>query len=212
MRYSAVLFDLDGTLIDSTRLILDSYRHTMQVHFGRTYPDSEWLEGLGTPLRVQFHRFTSDAAEVERMIATYRDWNLAHHDAMVRAFPGAVETVRSLNGRGVRLAIVTSKNRHGVQMGLDLCGFTGLFDTIVTSDDLEASKPDPAPVLTALERLDTPPGSALFVGDSPHDIAAGRNAGATTAACLWGPFGRTRLAAERPDFFLTSFAELPALL
>ncbi len=212
MRFGAVLFDLDGTLIDSTRLILDSYRHTVQRHFGRAYPDSEWLEGLGTPLRVQFHRFTTDEAEVQRMIATYRDWNLAHHDAMVRAFPGAVEAVRSLDRRGIRLAIVTSKNRHGVQMGLDLCGFNGLFDAIVTSDDLEASKPDPAPVLVALERLDTAPGSALFVGDSPHDIAAGRNAGVSTAACLWGPFERSRSAAKRPDFFLNSFTELPALL
>ncbi len=212
MRFSCVLFDLDGTLIDSTRLILDSYRHTMQVHFGRSFPDAEWIEGLGTPLRVQFRRFTDDDAEIQRMIATYRDWNLAHHDAMVRAFPGAVEAVRDIRGRGARLAIVTSKNRHGVDMGLARCGFDGLFDTIVTSDDLEASKPDPAPVIAALERLAVAPRTALFVGDSPHDIAAGRNAGTSTAACLWGPFDRARLEAERPDFVLRSFADLPALL
>ena len=68
MRFTAILFDLDGTLIDSTRLIVESYHHTMRVHRGQTFPDSEWIAGLGTPLRVQFRRFTDDAAEVQRMI------------------------------------------------------------------------------------------------------------------------------------------------
>ena len=212
MRFTAVLFELDGTLIDSTRLIIESYHHTMRVHRGRTLPDAEWIAGLGTPLRVQFRKFTDDPAEVQQMIDTYREWNLSHHDAMVRAFPGAVDTVTSLKIRGARLGIVTSKNRHGVERGLNLCGFDGLFDEIITSDDLEASKPDPAPVLAALSRLDAPALSTLFVGDSPHDIAAGRDAGTRTAACLWGPFTRETLAAERPDYWLNSFPELGAIV
>lgn len=212
MRFQTVLFDLDGTLIDSTRLIIESYHHTMRVHRGQTFPDSEWIAGLGTPLRVQFRRFTDDPAEIERMIATYREWNLAHHDAMVRPFPGALDAVRRLKSGGARLGIVTSKNRHGVELGLELCGFDGLFDVIVTSDDLQASKPDPAPVRAALERLPAEPEGTLFAGDSPHDIAAGRDAGTRTAACLWGPFDRARLAEERPDFFVTSFPELADLI
>ena len=212
MRFRAVLFDLDGTLIDSTRLIIESYHHTMRVHRGHTLPDSDWIKGLGTPLRVQFRRFTDDPDEVQRMIATYREWNLAHHDEMVRGFPGAVQATRALKDGGVKLAIVTSKNRHGVQLGLDLCGFDGLFDTIVTSDDLEASKPDPAPVLAALAALGEPANSAIMVGDSPHDIAAGRDAGTSTAACLWGPFERAALASERPDYYLTSVQELAPLV
>jgi len=212
MRFRAVLFDLDGTLIDSTRLIIESYHHTMRVHRGQTFPDAEWIQGLGTPLRVQFRRFTDDPDEVQRMIATYREWNLAHHDEMVRAFPGAVDAVRALKDGGTKLGIVTSKNRHGVRIGLALGGFDGLFNTIVTSDDLEASKPDPAPVLAALAALGEPAEAALFVGDSPHDIAAGRNAGTRTAACLWGPFERAVLEAESPDHCLTSFDELPPLV
>jgi len=212
MRFGAILFDLDGTLIDSTRLILESYHHTMRVHRGRTLPDAEWIEGLGTPLRVQFRRFTSDEDEVQRMIATYREWNLANHDAMVRAFPGAPETVRDLRGAGAKLALVTSKNRLGVERGLAVCGFDGLFDALVTSDDLAASKPDPAPVRAALDLLGATADSTLFVGDSPHDIAAGRDAGTKTAACLWGPFERARLAAERPDYYLNSIQELPRLV
>jgi pyrophosphatase PpaX len=211
VRFPAILFDLDGTLIDSTRLIIESYHHTMRVHRGTTFPDSEWIQGLGTPLRVQFRRFTDDPDEVQRMIATYREWNLAHHDEMVRAFPGAVDATRTLKQGGARLAIVTSKNRHGVKIGLERCGFDGLFDTIVTSDDLEASKPDPAPVVAALAALGEPAAAALMVGDSPHDIASGRDAGTRTAACLWGPFERGVLAAERPDYYLNSFQDLVLL-
>ena len=211
MRFRAILFDLDGTLIDSTRLIIESYHHTWRVHRGHTLPDAEWIAGLGTPLRVQFRRFTDDPGEVERMIATYREWNLAHHDEMVRGFPGATDAVRALKRGGAKLAIVTSKNRHGVELGLGQCGFDGLFDTLVTSDDLQASKPDPAPVTAALAALDERPDAALFVGDSPHDIAAGRDAGTRTAACLWGPFDRGVLAAERPDHFLASFRDLLAI-
>jgi pyrophosphatase PpaX len=211
VRFPVVLFDFDGTLLDSIRLIIESYHHTMRVHGLAPQPDGFWIEGLGTPLRVQFRRFTDDPAEIERFIATYREFNLAHHDATVRAYPGALDAVRDLKSKGARLGIVTSKNRHGLQMGLDLCGFTGLFDVLVTSDDPVESKPSPQPVLAALSRLGAAPAEALVVGDSPHDIASGRDAGAATAACLWGPFTREQLRVERPDHWLERFPELLAL-
>jgi pyrophosphatase PpaX len=212
VRFSTILFDFDGTLVDSIELILESYRHTLRVHRGHTPGDDVWLEGLGTPLRVQFRHFTEDPDEIQAMIATYRDWNLANHDRMVRAYPGAVEAVKALHASGARLGIVTSKNLHGLKMGLELCGFDGLFDAFVTSDSLEASKPDPAPVLAAIEQLGGAAERTLMVGDSPHDIAAGRDAGTSTAACLWGPFPRERLTLERPDHWLSTFPDLLALL
>ena len=211
VRYPVILFDFDGTLVDSVRLILDSYHHTMRVHGLPQHSDAFWVAGLGTPLRVQFRRFTCEEAKVQQLIATYREFNLTHHDTMVTAYPGAVETVRALKARGSRLGIVTSKNRHCLDMGLTLCSFDGLFDVLITSDDLEASKPSPEPVHAALSLLGETPTSALFVGDSPHDIAAGRDAGTTTAACLWGPFSREQIEAERPDHWLFSFADLTAL-
>jgi pyrophosphatase PpaX len=208
VRFPVVLFDFDGTLVDSIRLIIESYHHTMRVHRLAPQPDAFWIAGLGTPLRVQFRRFTDDEDEVERLIVTYREWNLSHHDGMVRPYPGALDAVRSLKARGTRLGIVTSKNRHGLQKGLVLCGFDGLFDVLQTSDDPVESKPSPAPVLAALTKLGAAPAHALVVGDSPHDIASGRDAGAATAACLWGPFTRTQLEIERPDHWLEGFADL----
>ena len=211
MRFPAILFDLDGTLIDSIELILESYRHTMRVHRGASPPDALFLAGLGTPLRVQLREFCETNAELDQMIATYREWNMANHDRMVTAYPGALETVRALKADGTRLAIVTSKNLRGLQRGLTLCGFDGLFDVLVHCDSLPESKPDPAPVRLALKELGASAGEALFVGDSPHDIASGRTAGTRTAACLWGPFEKGRLAEERPDYWLSSFADLLAI-
>lgn len=204
-----MLFDFDGTLADSIELILESYRHTMRIHRpGQRFPDSMWLEGLGTPLRVQFRSFTSDPAEVQAMIATYREWNLANHDRMVRPYPGALDAVRALKDRGARLGIVSSKNRGGIDRGISHCGFENLFESFVCADTMELCKPDPAPVRHAIEQLGGDPRGTLFVGDSPHDIAAGRDAGTTTAACLWGPFDRARLERERPDHWLDSFDDL----
>ena len=209
MRYNTVLFDLDGTLIDSIELILSSYRHTMQIHRGNPMSDDLWIAGLGTPLRVQFRHFTDDSEEVEAMIATYREHNIANHDRMVTAYPGALGTVRALKAAGIRLGIVTSKNDRGLERGLNLCGFNGLFDSLVTCDTLPESKPDPAPVRRCLTDIGHAEGHrALFVGDSPHDIAAGNGAGIETAACLWGPFDREQIARENPTFWLESFEDL----
>ena len=198
----AVLYDFDGTLADSTELIMRCYRHTMATHLGECPPDEAWLAGFGTPLETQIARFARDAREHDAMLATYREHQNEHHDTLLRPFPGAVETVAELKRRGVALAIVTSKHRRATLWGMDICGIAELFDVIITPEDVENAKPHPEPVHLALSRLGVRPEEALFVGDSPHDMVSGRAAGTRTAAALWGPFPRAALLAERPDFAL----------
>jgi pyrophosphatase PpaX len=206
------LFDLDGTLIDSIELIRRSYLHTLREHFG-TEPERDfWLAGLGRPLVWQFSQLTSDAREIEAMVATYRRYNFEHHDAMVCAFPGAVDAIRALHERGTSLGIVTSKARHGALRGLSHCGLDlRWFGAIVGADDVEAHKPDPTPVRRALELLGARAETTVMVGDSPHDLAAGRAAGTRTAAVAWGPFPREHLLATEPDFWLESPREIADL-
>src|SRR5258706_8716938 len=114
------LFDLDGTIIDSIELILRSYRHTMQLHRANEPmpPDDMWIQGLGTPLWAQFGQITEDKEEIERMVQTYRTYNLAHHDALVQPYDGIVDEIHLLNQHRKRLGDVTSKLRDGAMRGL----------------------------------------------------------------------------------------------
>lgn len=200
-RLTTVLFDLDGTLIDSIRLILDSYHHTLSVHGIPPRTDDDWLRGIGTPLRSQFAEW-AESPGIEAMIATYRDYNLAHHDSRVLPYPGIVDMVRAVRQAGFLTGLVTSKNRSGALRGLRLCGLDDAMDVLVGADDVEHPKPHPEPVLKALVDLGQSPGTAMYVGDSIHDMESGRAAGVLTAAVLWGPFGREHLQGTNPDYWL----------
>jgi len=210
-RLATVLFDLDGTLIDSIRLILDSYHHTLATHGIAARSDDDWLLGIGTPLRVQFAEW-AESPGIETMIATYRDYNLAHHDTRILPYPGIVEMVRSVRQAGLLTGLVTSKNRTGALRGLRLCGLDEEMDVLVGADDVEHPKPHPEPVLRALSELDQPPEAAMYIGDSIHDMEAGRAAGVLTAAVLWGPFGRDHLQGSRPDYWLERPDQLLSLV
>jgi len=205
-----VLFDLDGTLIDSIELILASYRHTMRTHGYGEVPDAEWMRGVGTPLRVQLSRWARTPDEMDALVATYRDYNLSNHDRMITIYPGVHEMVSAIRSRGLRTGVVTSKNREGTARGLALVGLEGEIDVMVCADDVINPKPHPEPVERALSALSADPATTIFVGDSIHDLHSGRAAGVLTGAVLWGPFTREDLAPAEPDFWFTSPAELKA--
>jgi pyrophosphatase PpaX len=207
-----ILFDLDGTLIDSVRLILDSYHHTMRSHGLPPRTDEQWLRGLGTPLTVQLSDWSNDPDTLQALIATYRDYNLEHHDRMVTVYPGVVEAVTAIRAAGVRTGLVTSKNRNGALRGLGLAGMERMMDVLVCADEVTNPKPHPEPVEKAVHALGGDVRETVYVGDSIHDMQSGRAAGVLTAAALWGPFGRSHLDDAAPDFWLESPSDLPRLL
>jgi len=208
----AVLFDLDGTLIDSIELILKSAQHAFRDREGGVPSDAEWLTGVGIPLATMFKRYARDDAEVDALIAKYREYQLANHDRLVSCYDTVVETVDALRAARHPLGIVTSKTGWLAQRGIDNVGLGSHFDVIVGCDMCERHKPDPQPVHIALERLSYEPREALFVGDSIYDMEAGNAAGVTTVAALWGPFTREDLVASRPGYFLERISDLPRLL
>jgi len=208
----AVLFDLDGTLIDSIELILNSARHAFTNRDGYVPSDAEWLTGVGIPLATMFKRYARDAADVDALIAKYREYQLANHDRLVTCYDSVVEIVDGLRAAGHPLGIVTSKTGWLAQRGIDNVGLGSHFDIIVGCDSCERHKPDPEPVRMALERLGYHPDEAVFVGDSVYDMQAGNAAGVITIAALWGPFTREDLHPSRPAYFLDRIADLPRLL
>jgi pyrophosphatase PpaX len=207
-----VLFDLDGTLIDSVRLILDSYHHTLAAHGLPPRTDEDWLQGVGTPLTVQLAEWGHDPATLSALIATYREYNLANHDRMVTVYPGIVAAVEAIRAAGMGTGLVTSKNRHGALRGLTLAKLERMMDVLVCADEVIRPKPDPEPVEKAMALLSADPGTTVYVGDSIHDMISGRAAGVRTAAALWGPFGRAHLEDATPDYWLETPADLLALI
>jgi pyrophosphatase PpaX len=207
-----VLFDLDGTLIDSIRLILDSYHHTLATHGIAPRTDDYWLRGVGTPLSVQFAEWRDDLGKLEAMVATYREYNVAHHDRMVTVYPGVVAALEAIRATGRRTGLVTSKNRQGALRGLTLVRLEAMMDVLVCADEVTNPKPHPEPVEKAVALLGADPGTTVYVGDSIHDMVSGRAAGVRTAAALWGPFGREHLELASPDYWLETPADLVTLL
>jgi len=198
-RPAAVLFDLDGTLIDSIDLILKSAQYAF-AKCGIPGPSpAEWLVGVGRPLPVMFRHFAPRGGDdVPALIAAYREFQMANHDALVHAYEGIPQMLAALAKRGHPLAIVTSKTDALAARGLAHTGLDGFFATIVGMDSCQRHKPDPEPVMIALDRLGYAPGEAWFVGDSIHDMEAGNAAGVATVGALWGPFDASDLAPSKP--------------
>jgi pyrophosphatase PpaX len=201
-RYTTVLFDLDGTLIDSIGLILESFHHTLAALGLPPQPDEVYLAGVGTPLRDQLGAWAKDEAMLDALVETYRAHYVANHDGRVRAYPGAAEAVRALGGAGVRLGVVTSKNRQGTRRGLRAAGIEDAIEVLVCADDVERAKPHRDPVDRAVALLGAQREATLFVGDSVHDMLSGRAAEVRTGAALWGPFGREHLLPAEPSHWL----------
>ena len=208
----ALLFDLDGTLADSIALLLASFRHTFQAHGKAVPPNEEWIAGIGTPLITQMRHFVPTEDEAQRMILTYRAFQRTHHDEMLHEFEGVDETLALLKSRGHPMALVTSKGNDLAHRALEWLHLTRHIDVVVGMEATERHKPEPDPVLHALAELGSTPSNALFLGDSPHDMAAGNAAGVISVAALWGPFPRTVLESASPTYLLEHIRELPALV
>ncbi|WP_421381356.1 pyrophosphatase PpaX [Bacillus salacetis] len=205
-KITTVLFDLDGTLINTNELIISSFLHTMNKYFPDQYKREDVLQFMGPPLEESFLRVKPDA--VDEMVKTYRTYNLEKHDSLVTEFDGVFETVQTLSQNGYKLAIVSTKVRDVVIKGLKLTNLDQFFDVIVTLDEVEKAKPDPEPINKALEALGSTPGESIMVGDNHHDILAGKNAGTYSAGVAWSAKGREHLDQYEPDFMLETMADL----
>jgi len=208
--FEAVLWDLDGTLLDSIALILESYRHTLAAHGLPAHSDADVLSGLGTTLEHQFERWGYGDSK-EALIQTYVEHNLLVHDELVQPCAGVKEIVLALRERGVPQGLVTSKRRRGGEKGLRALGLDGCFAIEIYGDEVDHAKPHPEPVqraLAALELSATP--EVTFVGDATHDVEAGRAAGVHTVGVTWGAGRREELALA--DVVIDESAALSRLL
>lgn len=202
-----VLFDFDGTIVDSGAMILASFRHATETVLDRRLSDEQLLAYVGGPhLRAQMTAI--DPARVDELVDAYREHNEPLHAGLL-AFDGIVDVLERLQAEGRKLGIVTSKRRVTVELGFAVQPLEQYFDVLVTSDDTQRHKPFPDPILHALDVLGARAGDAAYVGDSPFDVRAAKGAGVLAVAVSWGRIHtRERLEAEAPDAVVDTPEEL----
>jgi len=205
-RIRAAYFDLDGTLADTVDLILAGHAHAFHEQLGTRGPPRERVIGnMGRSLSQAIREYVAeDGCEdvegvAEAILTTYRAFQWEHHQGLTRAYPGVRAVVDTLSAAGTVLAVVTSKVEWMARLTLADVGLDGSLPVGVFHDDTARHKPDPAPLLLAAERTGISPAETVYIGDSVHDVAAGRAAGMKTIAAGWGPFERADLEAARPD-------------
>ena len=207
--FDPVVFDLDGTVVDTVELIVESFRYATLTVLGQVLPDAVITAGVGRPLMSQMQALSPEHAQ--ELFDVYQEYNHRRHDELIRGYAGVEEMLLALKSAGRRLGIVTSKGRDTTEMAFRAVGLAGHFDAIVTASDTTEHKPSPVPLYLCLERLGAPAAGSIYVGDSPFDIQAGAAAGMATAAVAWGVFSRAALLASAPDFWVSDPGELLAL-
>jgi pyrophosphatase PpaX len=211
MRFPVVLFDLDGTVIDSGAIILASMRHAAREVLGAEPSDELLMAAVGGPgLEAQMHALAPD--RVEELVSVYRAHNEPLHDELI-CCAGIDGLLVSLKDEGRRLGIVTAKRRATVDLAFNVLPLRHLFDTVVGGDETERHKPDPEPLLLAAERLDVAPETCAYVGDSPFDMCAAKAAHMYAIAVTWGGIhDRAKLKREQPDAIVDSAEDLYGVL
>jgi pyrophosphatase PpaX len=211
MRFPTVLFDLDGTVVDSGAIILASMRHATREVLGREYSDEELLRTVGGPgLEAQMQ--TLDPERADELVNVYRAHNIPLHDEL-EACVGMEPVLVRLRDEGRRLGVVTAKRRDTAELAFATVPLGHLFEVIVGGDETERHKPDPEPLLLGAERLGADPAQTAYVGDSPFDTLAAKAAGMYAVAVTWGRIhDRSKLEAAAPDVIVETAEELLAVL
>jgi pyrophosphatase PpaX len=212
MRFRIVLFDLDGTLIDSGPIILASMQHAVRTVLGREIPLEELgmtIGGQGIVAQMQ----AIDAEHAEALLEAYKEHNDGLHETL-EAFDELLALLPGLEAEGRKLGIVTAKRHRTVGLALErFPALAGSFDVVVAHEDTDRHKPDPEPVLLAVEKLHGVPEDAVYIGDSPFDIGAAKAARVYAVAVGWGGIhSDERLLAEQPDAFVRTPEELLGVL
>lgn len=206
----AILFDFDGTLIDTNDLIFESYRTAFRAVLNREIEMEEILKLYGRPLRASLEEYGEAG---ERIYQIYREFNEKNHDIIAKPFGGVADGVKIILEKGYKIGIVTSKRLHMVKRGLDkVLGMNDMFDVIVTPDDTTASKPDPEPILCGCEKLRVLPEETVYVGDSIFDMQAGRGAGTKLCAVKYSITPHEQLLSFKPEYFVDTISEFASQL
>lgn len=183
-KITTVLFDFDGTIVDTNGLIINSWQHTFRTLEGKERSEAEIVATLGEPLLLSMKNLLPQFPP-EEAIEVYRRYQHGNFSDEISMFPGMGELIRELKHRGYKMGIVTSRMTNTTMQGLDKFGLRDCFESVVTCDHTEKHKPDPEPVYIALDQLGSKPHESIMVGDSKFDVLCAKNAGVISVLVGW---------------------------
>ncbi|MCU0454193.1 MAG: HAD family hydrolase [Bacteroidetes bacterium] len=207
--FSAFVFDMDGTITNTNRLIFDSFNHIVQRYRGGTMSDREIAALFGPPEEGALRAIVGDDQldeAMERYLAFYK----GHHRELASVYEGIPALLEELHQRGVALAVFTGKGRHTTDITLDVLGLTHYFRKVVTGNDVVKHKPSGEGIQSIMRDLGLEPSRTVMVGDSAADILAAKEAGVPVASVLWDAFNRDRALQLQRDFTFHSVEDFSA--
>ncbi len=211
--YKAVLFDFDGTIMNTNDIIIQSWQHTFRAAEGAERPLEDITHSFGEPLSLTMAKMFPDR-DTDEMVNTYRDYQRKVYTESIQMFPGIAELITELKARGYLMGIVTSRLWESTTQGLYKFDIAHLFDAVVSAEDTTVHKPNPEPCLICLDKLGLEPQEAIFVGDSKFDVLCARNAGVKSVLVGWSicVTDEQKDGIYRPDYYIEKPEELLEIL
>lgn len=206
MTIDTVLFDFDGTLLNSNELIAQSHLSVLAHYFPGQYCRASVRQFNGPPLRSVYEQLAP--TQVDAMLARYRAFSHAHHDDWVSLFPDVIPTLQRLRDSGKKIAIVSTKLNPILNQGLALFGLHDHVDVVIGGSDCLLHKPDPEPILKALAALNSVAENSIMVGDNWQDIASAHNAGVASVFVAWSEKTLHDVLPHKPDHMISSMKAL----
>lgn len=212
-KINTILFDFDGTLMNTNELILGSWQHTFKTITGKEGEPEAIHRTFGETLAKSMGEFFPDFP-LEEGIEIYRGYQVGRFADCISPFPGMVELVQELKKRGYKTAVVTSRLRPTTMEGLEKFQLDRIFDAIVTMEDCTKHKPDPEPALIALEKLGVKPEEAMMIGDSKFDIGCANNAGVASVLVNWAVaiYDKEKEGIFKPDYVIEEAEDIFKIL
>ncbi len=211
MTIKAVMFDLDGTLLDTNELIIQSWMNAYKILKGTEWNREEIIATFGEPLMYTLANIFPEI-DTDRAAEVYRTWQGDHFDDYIQLFPGVVELLEALKSKGYILGVVTSRLRQSSERGLNKFGIMKYFDCLVAADDGTKHKPDPEPLLLALDKVGVEPKEAIMIGDSIFDIGCAKNAQVESIFVAWSVAQPVFNEKTKPGFIVHKTEEIVGII
>ncbi len=209
-RYDGFIFDIDGTLVSTNRLIFDTFNYVAEKYLNRKYSDEEIIGFFGPTEDVILKELMKENYEEARR--DYYNYYRENHSKLVKVYDGIEDILKTIKAEGKPIGIFTGKGRESSIISLQESGLYKYFDLIVTGDDVKNHKPSAEGIIKFLEHFQIPPQKVLMIGDAVSDIKAAREAGVQVASVLWDSYAKEKVLKSNSDFYFHTVEELQAFI